>query len=667
MTKPHWLGTTKSNYSPDAIVCFDTETTWSLDGQDEVHTLRCWDAKLTLRHSRRPHLSRIHYGKGTTAPELLAFLEWCAHVAGDIVVFAHNVSFDLAVTALPVLLCDSGWTVTGWSLQQQSAWLVAKRDGETITLSDSWSWLTCSLEAAAKDLGKRKVPLPANDGSLANWHKRCRSDVDLLDLLIVQILDWWDVQAIGRWGITGSSCGWAAMRRMVGPKAAVVGPEPGRTAFERRALYGGRQEVYLVGQQTNTWVANWDFHCAYLRTMAGHAMPKCEERVWSDPAIGELDLAAGDRVIIAEVIVTTEAPVAPVKMASGIWWPVGTFRTVLPTPEILYARGQGAKVELVYGHTYRADYWLREFAIWVLGLLDPREQGVPAPVRRMAKGWARSVPGRFAKYSARTLYRRKVGGDGWDFSSGTISGTYRPVDVLTLGGWEEAIAYDQDAADCSPAVLAVIESHCRVALARMLDTRPQNQLLTCNTDGWWESGSLASNKATVPDVPYPMEVRRKVLSRNVTVAGPGHVHNCVWRRMSGVPAAAEEVGERSYAYRAWPGLRAQLGGGHTGQYRRPPATVALQEHYARRWVLASGETVPVAVAIGPTPVPVILPWADTPGRREGDVLADHQDALLEPLRGDRECPPVIFPGRDWGARGRLDGAVRARRVRAGGR
>ena len=64
-----------------------------------------------------------------------------------------------------------------------------------------------------------------------------------------------------------------------------------------------------------------------------------------------------------------------------------------------------------------------------------------------------------------------------------------------------------------------------------------------------------------------------------------------------MPKDAELGDDESFAWSDWPGLRWQIEHSPPGEYLRPPKEMVLREHYCRRWVLDTGETVPVTCAV----------------------------------------------------------------------
>lgn len=652
--KPHWLSPPGKTKTPRLVVSFDTETASSKRGPDEILTLRCWDALVRSRPGAQyAPIAPVHHS-GESPASLANVLQACADVEGEAWAFAHNLGFDLTVTSLPMILSERGWETDFVSLGDEACVFVLKRDGAKLVITDSWSWLRAPLSDAARDVGRRPVKLPANGATLAQQHKRCSRDVEILDATLVQLMDWWDAEQLGGFGITGAACGWRSLRALSEPKTVLVGPEPPRTAFERRALYSGRKEVWQVGEVKRRWVADYDLVAAHLTTCAHLPLPVVplrddRLRLVADPLAPPQGVGT-----LCEVEITTRVPCAPVKIDGDVWWPTGTFRTVLSSPELVEVCKAADSVRVLQARWYRLGAPLAPWAQWCLGLLDPERTDVPAVVRRVAKGWGRSVPGRFALRVSTLIGERPATHLGWAVESGTDLDTGDAIESVTYGGIERTYRKDQDGSDVFPAVLAFVEGHVRAAMATALAARDPDRLLQCNTDGWWEVCRDGVETIEAWEAPPPFLFRRAAHERGMTVIGPNHVQTPGERRLSGVPKDARPDDGGGYVWQDWPGLRWQLEFSRPGEYVRPRRGMILQPHYCRRWVLDDGETVPAQATVSACGQTELVPWSQTGGRDPSDRLATVQVPALELLRDaspDDSPPPPLERsprlGRRW--------------------
>ena len=650
---PHWLPPGGKTRTPPLVVSFDCETYSEVTDKGETHRLRCWDAVVRDRTGGSSKSPPIDFYRGETAAELAELLELAAEQVPECWALAHNLGFDLAVSSLPVVLAARGWKLKFVNLGDESCVFSLEKDRHKLVLTDSWSWLRCSLAEAAKDVRTNKVKLPANGDGLEAWHKRSKRDVLILDKLLARLMDWWESQGLGIFGITGPACGWRAMRTTVPEKAVLVGPEPFRTEFERRAIFGGRKEVYRVGTITGGWIADYDMEAAYATTAAGWPLPRTPGDFWPEAQWADIDALSPQEGAIVECTVTTERPCAPVHVGDEVWWPVGRFRTTLTTPELEYVSKVATDVELHHGQAYKLSYGLADWAGWVIHLLGDNSGSTPPVVKRVAKGWGRSVLGRFAMRKSSLIGERPATHLGWHIENGHDLDTGEALEVISFDGVEYTYRKDTPGPESFPAVLAFVEGYVRRALGELLDSRRPGLLLQVNTDGWWEKRAVRAAKWQMPGVPWPYSVTRRALENELVVLGPNHVRTPSERRFAGVPKDAELGDNESFAWSDWPGLRGQIEHSRPGEYLRPPKEMVLREHYCRRWVLETGETVPVTCAVDDRGNNVILPWSKTILRRDQDVLATYQVPTLEKLRDEDEpftespiARNLVIPGRN---------------------
>jgi hypothetical protein len=594
----HWLRTNDKVSSPDVLICFDTETRWETGERSEYHAGRCWALSRTLRHDMEPDMPRQWKCSGTDFDNLAALVnDWTGRVK-ESWCFAHNLGFDLAVTALPVRLDRYGWQVADFWLGDESTWIILKKDKSKLILTDSWSWLHASLDQVARTMRRRKLTLPQNDTNDAYWLARCTDDVDILTKALVTLMDWWDRNELGKWGITGSSCGWAAARHKMKPKSLVVGPDRDRSAFERRAIYGGRREAFYVGPVAECFTSDYDFVAAYPTTVANVPIPKRAGRHFESLSTDSAILRAQHTGIIAEVTVTTEVPIVPCRIKGEVWWPIGKFRTVLCQPEIILAMESGAKIEIGSGWAYALGTGLRRWAQWCLQIQNDCSGATPELAKMVAKGWGRSVIGRFAQRNSEELFRRPATNHGWKLEHGRDQRSGAPLDIVTMGGEERWLLRDQDGRDTFPAIFAWVESFTRAGLSRAITSRREGTVLQCDTDGWLERERSTRRPDPLPRVPWPFMVRRKGRYERTRIAGATQLWLDQERRLAGVGRLATAGPGQQFEWWDWPGLRWQLEHSETGTYQRTRRTAVLRGDSCKRWILADGTTLPVAVMVG---------------------------------------------------------------------
>lgn len=595
---PHWLRLNDKVSSPDAFLVLDTETSWTTGAQTEIHVPRCWALTLCERHLTGEVPMRKTSWSG---PACIGLAERVSEIALDrpeTWLFAHNLGFDLAVSALPDRLVEAGWELRDIWIGERSTWALLKNGRHTLAMTDSWSWLNAPLSEIATKIKRRKKPLPENDGTPAAWLARCETDVDVLCRALVILMEWWDANDLGRFGITGAACGWAAARHRIEPRSILVGPDDERNGFERSAIYGGRREAFYIGVVRRSSACDYDLVGAYPTVAAARNLPRRPAKPFGSLPADSPWIDSQSIGIIAEVIVTTKEPIAPCRIGREVWWPIGTFRTTLCGPEISLAIERGATVEIGHGWSYDLGPALQRWARWCLDLSDRSNTTAPAIVKMVAKGWGRSVIGRFATRTSQQVLDRPATTPGWSLTHGRHAESGAPLDILTIGGRERWYLQDQEGADSFPAIFAYVESHCRAALTRIILTRLAGSVVQCDTDGWLQREPYRKSGLDLPEVPEPFRVHRKGIYDHVEIIGPTHLNLDQTARWAGVGSARDGDDSTGYTWWDWPGLRWQLQHSQPGTYVRTKRKSMVHYDVVKRWIWQDGTTTPAQARLG---------------------------------------------------------------------
>lgn len=605
--KPHWLPLPTSNTAPKRIITFDTETRWSTLNGSTVHSLRLWVAccreLVTVDGQRTGAVT----ASGTTRAGLAEWMDRRTDPKGSTWVFAHNLHFDLAVSDLVVQLARRGYQLTDHALTNSTVWARMHKGGHRIVIADSHSWLGAKLDAVARLLGTRKLPLPDNDDSDDAWLARCRRDVEVLDAAMVQLIEWWRDNQLGPWGVTGTSCGWSAARRQMPRGLVLIDPDPGRRRLERDAVTGGRRDVWRVGRLPRSRYIEVDLRLAHLTACEQYPLPTRPLRAFDSLDVDSAELHGRFTGVIAECEVETETPRYPLTEAGRCWYPVGRFRTVLAGPELEHARDRGELRAIGKGCTYRLMPYLRPWAQWCRGLIDGDDPATPPLVRLLAKQWSRSVPGKFAGHTSEVIDRR----DGWCQTWLVERGCHYPSGhkcaVLQIGGQEWTLLTDLDADECFPAVLAWVQSLTRMALNRMIDWFGSEQMVACNTDSVIVRSARGPHLGRLAEAIAPFTPVVKATCRDLEVLSPQHLILDGERRFAGVPLSGQPSSPTTIEWTAWPRLARSIERSRPGTLAPMARSADFGDVPVARWVLESGRTMPLRAAVAAPGSPQLLP------------------------------------------------------------
>lgn len=649
----HYLRANHAEWTPAHVVTFDTESATVETGDREVEVLRLWCARFEDRRPIKGKDAACYDANGDTAAELADEIEGFSKGRRTVWVFAHNLSFDLVLTRVPLVLAARGWTITDAAVGGKSPWLRMRNKDRRLCLVDSFSWLPRSAADLAPMVGMRKPPLPKADDARGVWVRRCEADVAIQHAAITQLMDWWDRGQLGRWTISGAGCGWNAMRHTPTPQKITIDPDPDGVAFDRRAIHGGRRGVWRVGEQAAGPFLELDFAAAYPMIAATMPLPVGRKRRFDHLPIDNRYIGSERWGIIAEVEVETDVPRWPVKVKRRSWYPTGRFRTVLAGPEIAEAARLGCLRAIGAGYVHQLGYAIENWAHWCLAVQRGEHPDAPAVAQVAAKAWGRSVIGKFAAHAYEKTELGPSPIETWGYEEGYDHDSKARGGIVDIAGRRWWVAAAGEGENAYPAVLAWVESAVRVRLSRAIEALGSGALVQADTDGLIASARLVGTAAArghlrapaglptparvrwvldcIDPIVAPLTLRIKRQATHVHIIGPQHLKVDDQRRLAGIPGKAEETAPGEFAAHLWPKLQWQMRHGDPRGYVRPRITPKLKASYVAGWVTDANRVVPAAAQIDADGRTRLLAWHNTPGRPLGAQLAGWQHPELDGL------------------------------------
>lgn len=630
----HNLSRNEREFSPHFVMVLDTETRPAMDGTDEVHALTCWDLSADYRHGRAPHRPRTTWAAGTTRVELVDVVEASVKTDTPAWLYIHNLSFDLTVTRLPLELMARGWVMGANNLASDAPWCHLSRGRRTLRLVDSYSLFQTSVAKIGRALDIAKPQLPDWDHSLTAWHERCRADVAIVRAAVLELMDWWDAQQAGNWSDTGPRTGWNMMRhqcvpargeRMPIPRGpgqefwlqhgdghVVIDPDQTVRRFERATLYGGRRDTWALGQRPKGDYVEMDMTHAHL-SVAQHLRLPCRRGTPFDDLPTDHPWLDSDNMgLVADVLLDTRDDRYPLRTPTGIIHPTGRFWTRLAGPEIIAARQAGHLAAIGPGHWYRLSYHMQPWADRIAAILDDDAATYPPATVLAAKAWSRTVPGTWAKRTSYTRHTWQVPSFTWSAEMTHDLYTKAPGAIVQLGHTMMILDRDLEADDSFPAVLAYIQAHVRVALHRALDIAGRHRVVSCSTDSvlldarapveddgatqltWAHPGAALTRARILADLLDSVTGwttwHTKTQSHHLRVYSAQHLILDGARRLSGIPADADETDPGVFAWTTWPKMATQMRLDNHHGYVRQRRTADLNTMVVPRWAYGCGHT-----------------------------------------------------------------------------
>ena len=514
--------------------------------------------------------------------------------------WAHNLSYDLRLTAGLVHLGRLGWEVKRFALDERSCWVSLWRGRRRLTLADSRSFVPGGLETIGQELGATGRPaLPTNHpvGDAAALHlleQRAGWDASLLRVVLTDhLFPWLEGIGAGTLAVTGPAQAMNHYRRgFLAPSSILVHEWEDVLGAERAAAYAGRCEAWRWGEVEGP-VTEWDFELAYPRLCLGSNLPV----EYLGPAV-EVS-AAEPRIILHKVVVDQlSSPVCPTHLPAGtVAWPVGGgWESWLWDCELALVRELGGRVRLIDSHAYRARPALSEWAGWVIDQV--RAPNTPV-TGRVAKAWARSLIGRFGlrypqweEFAEWPDQAEVAYAPGFSFERGEETA------YLTVAGrvWDRV--GEAESSNSVPAIPSYVAALGRVRLWRAMTAAGLGTVVYVDTDSVMVTPDGDRRIEAAVRLGGRLEgLRRKQMIRRLEVVGERQLIVDGEPRVAGLARGSRRDPRGGFQGEAWEGPLSGRSGALTAVRVRPRG-FTFHDQPGRREREPDGRTRPVAFVWG---------------------------------------------------------------------
>lgn len=515
------------------------------------------------------------------------------------VVVAHNLGYDLRVTAALDILPAQGWQLELIRLDGGQAWAQWRRDGASLAMLDSMSWFGVGLDKVAALVDLPKVPLPADSDSDEAWLARCRRDVEALRRAWLLVVDWIDRNELGNFKVTGAGMAWANFRHVHMRERVLHHGMERISKVEREAAWTGRCEAWRHGVLRGGPFTEWDIRCAYANVAESTDVPvRLRSHLGAAACRRALGGVEGTAVLIRADI-ATGVPLLPHRHDRGVYWPVGQFRGWWWDIELRAAARAGARVVPLEGWAYATAPLLRPWATWVLDELDKPASEVHPVLALVVKQWSRSLVGRFgARWSEWADYGEAAPG-GVHLAYMSAPDPTITKRMVSVGGKTMVEGEPHDAPDSAVHVMSYVMAECRVRLWQVMVAAGLDELVYVDTDAVIVTprGSERLEQAAVPNL------RVKARWQSLEVLGPRQLVTDGRLKAAGVPSSATRVGERTWAGEVWRSLPVSIGAGELREVKVLDREWTLRGVDHRRAHLEDGRTAPFVATSGATEAP----------------------------------------------------------------
>lgn len=528
--------------------------------------------------------------------EFWNWVEDCLHGKTRLYLFAHNWAFDAPVLDMFNILPERGWTLISAVIQSPPIILRWRKPPYTIQVVDTLNIWRMPLAKIGESIKLPKLPMPKPDDPRETWETYNRRDVEIIMGATIKWLNFLKVNDLGGFACTLAAQSMRTYRHRFMSKQILIDDNERALQLARDALHGGRTECHFIGTCPET-IHKLDINSQYPAIMATEYLPARIIGHYTNVTYNECKDWVDEYCLTAKVSIDTDEPVYGIVSDAKLVFPIGTFTTVLSTPELAYAFEHDHITKVHEVAVYEREILFSEFVNYFTELRGKyRDAGNDAEAYN-SKIMMNSL---YGKWAQKGLHYTKVG-DAEDRSIKLWINYDVEDDKVThmrqYAGIIEEQGTTTESRDSHPAIAAHITAHGRIQIWGMMQRAGLDNVYYCDTDSVWCNEKGAVN---LTDMMHPTLLGRlKVegIHTEVIIHGPKDYMLDGKARIKGIKKKASCIGPGLYEQDKFTTLIGLLRRGDLTAPVVSRLTKQLRREYTKGIVNTDGRISPLSLSL----------------------------------------------------------------------
>lgn len=597
MRKPHLLKPDLGGGAYNRIVYFDSESRLREEsdvfGERIVHLPYLVCASFNdYKYGR--HWTADYYGEGFLDRfwnDVMKFSK-----KGRTLLIAHNANYDVLVTGGIPRLTKGGFRATSFFSQGTVFILDMAQGKRTISIISSTNIYSTSLANLARTFDMEKMEVDYNESSLDEVIPYCRNDVAILQTAMEAFFDFVRTEELGSLARTIAGQAFCAYRHRFMTEEIYIHSEPDALALEREAYCGGRVELFHRGRVPGK-VTYLDVNSMYPFVMKANLYPTKLVTRKKHITVDELQRFTERYLVIARVTVSPNEPVFPMKLAGALVFPVGTFQTVLSTPELLYACNHGYIQDVHEANLYDAgDLFSSYVDYFYQKRLDAKRSGDKVR-NELYKLFLNSLYGKFGQRGDKWVKVRETEPDEIYQETVYDAETRTLQSVKAFGGTVFRKVDETESYNSFPAVAAHVTAYARMSLWAYMKMAGLENVVYADTDSLFVTDEGKRRLESQMDEILLGALKVEDESENVILNAPKDYQFGETVKHKGIPKNAE-VTDKGYKVVLWGKLSGYLRNKTLDGYQNEIRYKTDSGRYLKAWIDLSGRAVPFRIVDG---------------------------------------------------------------------
>jgi hypothetical protein len=504
-----------------------------------------------------------------------------------------NIWFDLRVSGVLHQFQLRRWTCERFFTRGHTFIAIFVKDRYKIVCLNIQNYFNFPVVAIGESIGLPKLDINLDHASEGNLRKYCKRDVEIIYSAFRSFYNFIKDNKLGNIGYTLPSTAYSCYVHSFIPYPIRVHAEEKVLALERSAYFGGRCECYWIGTFNGQRFYKLDVNAMYPFVMRNNEYPVEFKKAGYNVSLGIVKKFSDRYCYVAEVIVNTKLPIYALRDNGKVLFTVGTFKTYLTTPSLLYAIEHGHVVRINKLALYKKANVFKEFVDHFYDKrLEYREEG-NAAFAYVCKIMLNSLYGKFGQKVSVTVYEGEVENGINERRLVYHLQEKRSYIHQTFFGLEQIIILkEEEGMNSVPSLCAHVTDYARLYLWQLIEKAGIKNCYYCDTDSLIvnEKGFKALSSYTGKD--ELGKLRIEDVTDSMVIRGcKNYIFGSV-ERIKGVKPKHKKLPDGKYEYLYFPTPISELRRGLKEDYRISTCTKVLTGRYDKGRVLKSGQVKP---------------------------------------------------------------------------